>query len=128
MLLSVAQGSCNDPYVAILEYCGNKKKKGCDIALVGKGVTFDSGGISLKPAAGMWDMKQDMAGSAVVVASLKAAAQQKLNLNVVGIVGLVENMPSGSATRPGDIVTSLSGKTVEILNTDARGAWSWATA
>lgn len=121
MLLSVAQGSCNDPYVAILEYCGNKKKKGCDIALVGKGVTFDSGGISLKPAAGMWDMKQDMAGSAVVVASLKAAAQQKLNLNVVGIVGLVENMPSGSATRPGDIVTSLSGKTVEILNTDAEG-------
>lgn len=69
----------------------------------------------------MWDMKQDMAGSAVVVASLKAAAQQKLNLNVVGIVGLVENMPSGSATRPGDIVTSLSGKTVEILNTDAEG-------
>lgn len=121
MLLSVAQGSCNDPYVAVLEYCGNKKKKGYDVALVGKGVTFDSGGISLKPAAGMWDMKQDMAGSAVVVASLKAAAQQKLNLNVVGVVGLVENMPSGSATRPGDIVTSLSGKTVEILNTDAEG-------
>lgn len=121
MLLSVAQGSVNEPYVAVLEYNGNKKKKGTDIAFVGKGVTFDSGGISLKPGAGMWDMKQDMAGSAVVVASLKAAAQQKLNLNVVGIVGLVENMPSGSATRPGDIVTSLSGKTVEILNTDAEG-------
>lgn len=121
MLLSVSQGSTNDPYVCILEYTGNKKKKSVDIALVGKGVTFDSGGISLKPGAGMWDMKQDMAGSAVVVASLKAAAQQKLNLNIVGIVGLVENMPSGTATRPGDIVTSLSGQTVEILNTDAEG-------
>ena len=121
MLLSVSQGSINKPYVAILEYIGNKKKKGYDVALVGKGVTFDSGGISIKPGQGMWDMKQDMAGSAVVVASLKALAQQKLHLNVVGIVGLVENMPSGTATRPGDIVTSLSGKTVEILNTDAEG-------
>lgn len=121
MLLAVAQGSCNDPYVAVLEYHGNKDKKGYDAALVGKGVTFDSGGISLKPDDGMWDMKQDMAGSAVVAASLKAAAQQKLKLNLVGVVGLVENMPSGSATRPGDIVTSLSGKTVEILNTDAEG-------
>ena len=121
MLLSVSQGSVNKPYVAILEYVGNKKKKGYDVALVGKGVTFDSGGISIKPSQGMWDMKQDMAGSAVVVSSLKALAQQKLNLNVVGIVGLVENMPSGTATRPGDIVTSLSGKTVEILNTDAEG-------
>ena len=121
MLLSVSQGSSNKPYVAILEYVGNKKKKGYDVALVGKGVTFDSGGISIKPSQGMWDMKQDMAGSAVVVSSLKALAQQKLNLNVVGIVGLVENMPSGTATRPGDIVTSLSGKTVEILNTDAEG-------
>ncbi len=121
MLLSVAQGSSNPPYVCILEYKGNKHNKGWNIALVGKGVTFDAGGISLKPAAGMWDMKQDMAGSAVVAASLKAAAQQKLNLNVVGIVGLVENMPSGTAARPGDIVTSLSGQTVEILNTDAEG-------
>lgn len=121
MLLSVSKGSANAPYVCLLEYKGNKKKKGYDVALVGKGVTFDSGGISLKPGSGMWDMKQDMAGSAVVVASLKAAVQQKLNLNVVGIVGLVENMPSGTATRPGDIVTSLSGKTVEILNTDAEG-------
>ena len=121
MLLSVSQGSVNDPFVCILEYNGNPKKKGYDVALVGKGVTFDSGGISIKPSSGMWDMKQDMAGSAVVVASLKAAVQQKLNLNIVGIVGLVENMPSGTATRPGDIVTSLSGKTVEILNTDAEG-------
>lgn len=121
MLLSVSQGSNNKPYVAIVEHIGNKKNKGYDVALVGKGVTFDSGGISIKPSAGMWDMKQDMAGSAVVVASLKAAAQQKMGLNIVGIVGLVENMPSGTATRPGDIVTSLSGKTVEILNTDAEG-------
>ena len=75
-----------------------KNKKGYDVALVGKGVTFDSGGISLKPSNGMWDMKQDMAGSAVVAASLKAAVQQKLNLNIVGIVGLVENMPSGTAS------------------------------
>ncbi len=121
MLLSVSQGSANDPAVCVLEYRGNKKNKGWDVALVGKGVTFDAGGISLKPAAGMWDMKQDMAGSAVVAASLKAAAQQKLSLNVVGIMGLVENLPSGTATRPGDIVTSLSGQTVEILNTDAEG-------
>lgn len=121
MLLSVSQGSANDPYVCVIEHRGNKNNKGWDIALVGKGVTFDAGGISLKPAQGMWDMKQDMAGSAVVAASLKAAAQQNLNLNIVGIVGLVENMPSGTATRPGDIVTSLSGKTVEILNTDAEG-------
>lgn len=121
MLLSVSQGSANDPYVCILEYNGNKKKKTYDVALVGKGVTFDSGGISIKPSQGMGDMKQDMAGSAVVVSSLKAATQQKLNLNIVGIVGLVENMPSGTATRPGDIVTSLSGQTVEILNTDAEG-------
>ena len=121
MLLAVAQGSVNDPYVCIIEYNGNKKKKGYDVALVGKGVTFDTGGISLKPKKGMWDMKQDMAGSAVVAASLKAAVQQKLNLNIVGIVGLVENMPSGTAIRPGDIVTSLSGKTVEITDTDAEG-------
>ena len=121
MLLSVSQGSNNKPYVCILEHIGNKKKKGYDLALVGKGVTFDSGGISIKPSSGMWDMKQDMAGSAVVVASLKAAAQQKLNLNLVGIVGLVENMPSGTATRPGDVVKSLSGQTVEVQNTDAEG-------
>jgi leucyl aminopeptidase len=121
MLLSVAQGSENSPYVCILEHKGNPKSKDFDVALVGKGVTFDSGGISLKPSKGMGEMKQDMAGSAVVVASLKAAAMQNLKLNIVGIVGLVENMPSGNATRPGDIVTSLSGKTVEIIDTDAEG-------
>ena len=121
MLLSVAQGSVNAPRVAVLQWKGNKDSKEFDIGLVGKGVTFDSGGISIKPSAGMGDMKGDMTGSAVVVASLKAAALQKLPLNIVGVVGLVENMPSGSATRPGDVVKSMSGQTVEIVNTDAEG-------
>ena len=121
MLLSVAQGSVNEPRVAVMKWKGNPKKKTFDIGFVGKGVTFDSGGISLKPGAGMGDMKQDMTGAAVVVASMRSLALRKVKSNVIGIVGLVENMPSGSATRPGDIVTSLSGKTVEILNTDAEG-------
>lgn len=121
MLLAVAQGSANNPYVCILEHLGNPKNKDYDVALVGKGVTFDAGGISLKTPKGMDEMKRDMAGSAVVAATLKAAANQKLNLNIVGIVGLVENMPSGTAIRPGDVVTSLSGKTVEIVDTDAEG-------
>ncbi len=121
MLLSVAQGSQNEPKVVIMKWIGNSKKKSFDIGLVGKGVTFDSGGISLKPGAGMGDMKQDMTGAAVVVSALRAFALRKVKSNVIGIVGLVENMPSGSATRPGDVVTSLSGQTVEILNTDAEG-------
>ena len=121
MLLSVAQGSCNEPCVAIMKWIGNPKKKGFDLGLVGKGVTFDSGGISLKPGAGMGDMKQDMTGAAVVTATMRSVAARKVKSNVIGIVGLVENMPSGSATRPGDIVKSLSGQTVEILNTDAEG-------
>ena len=121
MLLSVAQGSVNSPRVAVLQWKGRKDAKEFDLGLVGKGVTFDSGGISLKPAANMGDMKGDMTGSAVVVAAIKAAALQKLPVNVVGVVGLVENMPSGSATRPGDIVRSMSGQTVEIVNTDAEG-------
>ena len=121
MLLSVAQGSVNEPRVVVIKWRGNPKKKGYDVGLVGKGVTFDSGGISLKPGAGMGAMKQDMTGSAVVTATLNACALREVKMNVIGIVGLVENMPSGSATRPGDIVTSLSGQTVEILNTDAEG-------
>ena len=121
LLLSVAQGSVKEPRVAVITWKGNPNSDEFVCGLVGKGVTFDSGGISLKPAAGMWDMKRDMTGAAVVVASLKALALQKAPLNVVGIVGLVENMPSGHATRPGDIVTSMSGQTVEILNTDAEG-------
>lgn len=121
LALSVAQGSCNDPRIVVLKYIGNPDKKDFDLGLVGKGVTFDSGGISIKPSAGMWDMKQDMAGAAAVVGAMKTLALQKLQLNVVAVVGLVENMPSGNATRPGDIVRSMSGQTVEILNTDAEG-------
>ena len=121
MLLSVAQGSCNEPRVAVMKWMGNPKKKEFDLGLVGKGVTFDSGGISLKPGAGMGDMKQDMTGAAVVTATMRSVAMRKVKSNIIGIVGLVENMPSGTATRPGDIVTSLSGQTVEILNTDAEG-------
>lgn len=121
LALSVAQGSENKPRVAIMKWCGNSKKEEFDLALVGKGVTFDAGGISLKPGNGMWDMKQDMAGAAAVTGAMKVAALEKLPVNVVGIVGLVENMPSGTATRPGDVVQSMSGQTVEILNTDAEG-------
>ena len=121
LALSVAQGSCNPPRIAVIKWRGNPESKDYALGLVGKGVTFDSGGISLKPAGGMADMKQDMAGAAAVVGAMKTAALQKLTLNVVAVVGLVENMPSGSATRPGDIVRSMSGQTVEILNTDAEG-------
>lgn len=104
-----------------MKWRGKPEQEEFDIGLVGKGVTFDAGGISLKPANGMWDMKGDMTGAAVVVASLKALALQRAPVNAAGIVGLVENMPSGSATRPGDVVTSMSGQTVEIQNTDAEG-------
>ena len=121
LLLGVAQGSVNEPRVAVLQWKGRPDQDTFDLALVGKGVTFDSGGISLKPGAGMGDMKGDMTGAAVVTASLKALALQAAPVNVAGIVGLVENMPSGSAIRPGDILTSLSGQTVEVLNTDAEG-------
>ena len=121
LALSVAQGSANRPCVALIKWLGNKNKDDFDLGLVGKGVTFDAGGISLKSANGMWDMKQDMAGAAAVVGALKAVALQKLPVNIIGAVGLVENMPSGTATRPGDIVKSMSGQTVEILNTDAEG-------
>ncbi len=121
LALAVAQGSENKPRVAVIKWIGNKENENFDLGLVGKGVTFDSGGISLKPGNGMWDMKQDMAGAAAVVGALKVIALQKLPVNVVGVVGLVENMPSGTASRPGDIVTSMSGQTVEILNTDAEG-------
>ncbi len=121
LALSVAQGSNNPPRIAVITWQGNPQSKEFVLGLVGKGVTFDSGGISLKPGSGMWDMKQDMAGAAAVVGAMKAAALQKLPINVAAVVGLVENMPSGSATRPGDIVRSMSGQTVEILNTDAEG-------
>ncbi len=119
-LLGVAQGSEREPYLILLEYQGgNGEQK--PIALVGKGVVFDAGGISLKPAEKMDEMKMDMAGGAAVLGTMLAAARLQLPVNLVAAVPAVENMPSGTAIRPGDILTSLSGKTIEVLNTDAEG-------
>jgi leucyl aminopeptidase len=120
-LLGVGQGSINESFLVTMEWRGNKKSKDKPLAFVGKGVCFDTGGISLKPARFMEEMKYDMAGSAVVVGLLKTLALRKAKVNVVGVVGLVENMPGGNAQKPGDIVKSYSGKTIEILNTDAEG-------
>lgn len=120
LLLSVGQGSEKDSYVVVMEWAHGPNEAD-PIALVGKGVTFDTGGISLKPGRNMGDMKYDMGGSAAVVGAMHAIASKKLKKNVVGIVGLVENMPDGTAIKPGDVVTSLSGQTVENLNTDAEG-------
>jgi leucyl aminopeptidase len=120
-LLAVGQGSSRPSQVAVMQWKGAGPKGGEPIAIVGKGVTFDTGGISLKPAAGMEDMKGDMAGAACVVGLMHELAARKAKVNAVGIVGLVENMPSGTAQRPGDIVTSMSGQTIEVLNTDAEG-------
>ena len=119
-MLGVAQGSERDPYLIVLEYRGGAEDEQ-PIALVGKGVVFDSGGISLKPGEKMDEMKMDMGGAATVLGTMQAAAQLKLPVNLVGVVPAVENMPSGTAMRPGDILTSLSGKTIEVLNTDAEG-------
>ena len=119
-LLGVGQGSVRGSYLAIIEWKGSNKKQK-PLAFVGKGVCFDTGGISLKPAKFMEDMTYDMAGSAVVVGLMKTLALRKAKVNAVGVVGLVENMPDGNAQRPGDIVKSFSGKTIEILNTDAEG-------
>ncbi len=119
-LLGVGQGSIRGSYLVTMEWNG-KKDKSKPLAFVGKGVCFDTGGISLKPAKFMEDMTYDMAGSAVVVGLMKSLALRKAKINAVGVVGLVENMPGGNAQRPGDIVKSYSGKTVEILNTDAEG-------
>ncbi|MDR1494600.1 MAG: leucyl aminopeptidase [Rickettsiales bacterium] len=120
LLLSVGKGSSVKSKVVLLKWQGLEEFKN-PIALVGKGVTFDSGGISLKPGNAMYDMKCDMSGSAAVVSSMKLLAQRKARLNAIGIIGLVENMPAGNATKPGDIIRSLSGQTVEVLNTDAEG-------
>ena len=120
-LLGVGQGSINESFLVTMEWRGNKKSKDKPLAFVGKGVCFDTGGISLKPAKFMEEMKYDMAGSAVVVGLLKTLALRKAKVNAVGVVGLVENMPGGNAQRPGDIVKSYSGKTIEVLNTDAEG-------
>ncbi|MBT0960420.1 leucyl aminopeptidase [Denitromonas iodatirespirans] len=119
-LLAVAQGAEQPPKFIIMEHAGGKAGD-APIVLVGKGITFDTGGISLKPAAEMDEMKYDMCGAASVFGTLKAAAQLNLPINVVGIVPSTENMPGGNATRPGDVVTSMSGQTIEILNTDAEG-------
>ena len=119
-LLGVGQGSIRGSYLVTLEWNGAKNQTK-PLAFVGKGVCFDTGGISLKPAKFMEDMTYDMAGSAVVVGLMKSLALRKAKINAVGVVGLVENMPGGNAQRPGDIVKSYSGKTIEILNTDAEG-------
>ena len=119
-LLGVGQGSIRGSYLVTMEWNGLKDKSK-PLAFVGKGVCFDTGGISLKPAKFMEDMTYDMAGSAVVVGLMKSLALRKAKVNAVGVVGLVENMPGGNALRPGDILKSYSGKTVEVLNTDAEG-------
>ncbi len=119
-LLAVGQGSASPSKVVVMQWNGGKKGD-APLALVGKGVVFDTGGISLKPAAGMEDMTMDMGGAGTVSGVMKTLALRKAKANVVGIVGLVENMPSGTAIRPGDVVTSMKGDTVEILNTDAEG-------
>jgi leucyl aminopeptidase len=119
-LLGVAQGSERPPRVVVMHWRGGKAKEQ-PVAFVGKGVVFDTGGISIKPAAGMEDMKGDMGGAAAVSGLMRALAGRKARVNAVGIVGLVENMPDGKAQRPGDIVTSMSGQTIEVINTDAEG-------
>jgi leucyl aminopeptidase len=118
-LLAVTRGSHQPPKLIVLKYHGRKGAK--TLALVGKGITFDTGGISLKPAAEMDEMKYDMSGAGSVLGAIRALAGMKAPVNVVGVVPTCENMPGGAATRPGDIATSLSGQTVEILNTDAEG-------
>ncbi|HSO41540.1 MAG TPA: leucyl aminopeptidase [Rhodospirillales bacterium] len=139
-LLGVGQGSERESQLVVMQWWGagrppepeEKGRKGkraklvkadppAPLAFIGKGVTFDTGGISIKPSAGMEDMKWDMAGSAAVIGLMKALAGRRARVNVVGVTGLVENMPSGTAQRPGDIVTSMSGQTIEVLNTDAEG-------
>ena len=121
-LLGVAQGSDHEPYLAVMRW--NGAPEGADqqpVAFIGKGVTFDTGGISIKPSQGMEEMKYDMAGSAAVFGLMKCLAGRKARVNAIGMVGLVENMPDGKAQRPGDVVTSMSGQTIEVINTDAEG-------
>ena len=118
-LLGVGQGSRRESRLVVMNWRGGGDE--APLALVGKGVTFDTGGISLKPAKGMEDMKWDMGGAAAVTGAMAAIAGRKINKNVVGVIGLVENMPDGNAQRPGDVVTAMSGKTIEVINTDAEG-------
>ncbi len=119
-LLGVNQGSAHQPRVVVMRWNGGKRDA-APVCFIGKGVCFDTGGISIKPAASMEDMKGDMAGAACVVGLMHALAARKARVNAVGVIGLVENMPAGNAQRPGDIVTSMSGQTIEIVNTDAEG-------
>jgi leucyl aminopeptidase len=122
MLLGVAQGSRKPARLVVMQWKGNPRAKNkAPLAFLGKGVTFDTGGISIKSAGGMEDMKWDMGGAGVVIGLMKALAGRKARVNVVGIAGCVENMPDGNAQRPGDIVKSMSGQTVEVINTDAEG-------
>jgi leucyl aminopeptidase len=119
-LLGVAQGSRREARLVLMRWSG-ARRAAPPVAFIGKGVTFDTGGISIKPAANMEDMKGDMAGAACVVGLMHALAARKAKVNAIGVIGMVENMPDGNAQRPGDIVTSLSGQTIEIINTDAEG-------
>ncbi len=120
-LLGVGQGSAQESQLVIMQWRGASDAKQRPVAFVGKGITFDTGGISIKPAQGMEDMKWDMAGAGTVIGLMHALAARKAKVNVVGMVAAAENMPSGTAQRPGDIVTSLSGQTIEVINTDAEG-------
>jgi leucyl aminopeptidase len=119
-LLGVGQGSIRDSFLVVLQWNGGDKKN-APLAFVGKGVTFDTGGISIKPAGGMEEMKYDMGGAGAVIGLMKSLALRKAKVNAVGVIGLVENMPGGNAQRPGDVVKSMSGQTIEVLNTDAEG-------
>jgi len=120
-LLAVGQGSEKGSRLAVMQWNGADNKNEKPVAIIGKGVCFDSGGISIKPSSGMEDMKGDMGGAACVVGLMKALAGRKAKANVVGVIGLTENMPDGRAQRPGDVVTSMSGQTIEVINTDAEG-------
>ena len=121
VILGVGQGSKHDPKMIIINYNGDKSNKDNNIAIIGKGITFDSGGLNLKPGNSMRTMKTDMSGSAIVLGVMKAVAHQKPKKNVMGILAIAENMPGGNAQRPGDVVKAMNGKTVEIGNTDAEG-------
>ncbi len=121
LLLGVGQGSEKDSQLVVMRWDGARKKKDAPVAFVGKGVCFDSGGLSLKSGGGMMGMKGDMGGAAAVVGTMQALATRKARVNAVGVIGLVENMPDGTAMRPDDVINSMSGQTVEVLNTDAEG-------
>jgi len=120
-LLGVGDGSVRESQLLVMRWDGAKDNKSAPVAIIGKGVCFDTGGISLKPPSGMWDMKWDMGGAGVVAGLMCALAKRNAKVNVIGLCGLVENMPDGAAQRPGDVVTSMSGQTIEVQNTDAEG-------